>query len=74
MCHQHKLLKSVVNQNGLDLPTHLFFLQCGMGNSKGYGKNFYGDDSNVPIILAFFVESSQKIYVGPEADADTVEK
>jgi hypothetical protein len=74
MCHQYKLLKSVVNQNGLNLATHLFFPQCGMGNSKGHGKNFYGDDSNFPIILALVIESSQKVYVGPEADTDTVEK
>ena len=74
MCHQYKILKSVVNQNGLNLATHLFFSQCRMGNSKGDGKNLYGDDSNLPIILAVVVESSQKVDVGPEADADTVEK
>ena len=45
-----------------------------MGNSKGYGKDFYGDDTNFPIILALVIESRQKRYVGPEADADTVDK
>jgi hypothetical protein len=74
MCHQYKILKSVVNQNGLDLATHLFFSQCGMGNSEGDGKNLDGDDSNLPVIRAVGVESSQKVDVGPEADADPVEK
>ena len=58
MCHQYKLLKSVVNQNGVNLATHLFSPQCGMGNSKGHGKNFYGDDSNFSIVLALAIESS----------------
>jgi hypothetical protein len=74
MCHQYEILKSVVNQNAMDLATHVFFSQCGMGNAKGDGKNLNGDDAHLPVILAVVVECGQKAEVGPEADADTVEK